>query len=352
MRDKFIQKIEYVEYYVDAIFWAFISMIWYKRLLFRCLFNLTYTESKLVLWGIILGSVVFLRIFIYKTQNTWTLISSLLLPYGIYTVMTYSNTVSGRIKLSLIFAAGMSLLTSILVMTRKIPNEKRRKRIMKRRAHKCLINTVNITSIAMVVIMLPMLFGGVFGNSLFKSNTKAKSGVSLEKQSLSGNMEMVLKLQQDEWVNLSTKEKIDVMQTVANIEARYLGIPNEINVGVANLREYTLACYSDQIHTIYIDLEHIEKDRAEDVLNSCCHEVFHCYQYRLIDAFNNTGDNLKELRIFKGVTDYIDEFETYADGYQDFCAYYFQQCEMDAREYGESAVEDYYARIEAYLESY
>jgi len=52
------------------------------------------------------------------------------------------------------------------------------------------------------------------------------------------------------------------------------------------------------------------------------------------------------------ISNYIDEFETYADGYQDFCAYYFQQCEMDAREYGESAVEDYYARIEAYLESY
>ena len=38
--------------------------------------------------------------------------------------------------------------------------------------------------------------------------------------------------------------------------------------------------------------------------------------------------------------------------YQDFCAYYSQQCEQDARWYAENSVEDYYSRIEAYLGTY
>lgn len=35
-------------------------------------------------------------------------------------------------------------------------------------------------------------------------------------------------------------EKLNVMRTVANIEVSYLGIPNEINVGTAKLRENIL----------------------------------------------------------------------------------------------------------------
>lgn len=352
MDDKTIEKIEYAECLIDIFFWLFITMIWYKNLLFRCLFKLTYSESKLVLCAMIICITVFMIVVIYKKQSAWVLMSSLLLSYGTYTVMTYWNTINSKILLTLGIAFCVAVSLNLLVMTRRIPKTKRRKRILKRRVHKCLINTLNIMSIAMAIIMLPMIVGSVFGGSLLKTHTEAKAGVSVENQTLSGNMDMVLKLQEDEWERLTTKDKLEVMQTIANIEVHYLGIPNEINIGIANLRENTLACYSDSIHTVYISLEHIEEDSAHEVLNSCCHEVYHCYQHRLVDAFNDSGEELRGLRIFKGVADYIDEFESYTDGYQDFCAYYSQQCEQDARWYAENAVEDYYSRIEAYLGTY
>lgn len=352
MQDREINIIEYVECLVDTIFGAFISMIWYKNLLFRCLFDLTYKDSKLVLWGMIIGVTIIMRTIIYKKHSTWSLISSLLLSYGAYTALTYWNTIGGRIQLILGSAFGVAFLLCVLVMTRSIPNKRRRKRIIKRRVHNCVINTFNIVAVAMAVIMIPMITDGALGNSLFDAHTEAKAGVSVNQQTLSGNIDTVLKLQENEWAKLSTNEKLDVMQTVANIEAHYLGVPNEINVGIANLREGTLACYSDSKHMVYISLDHMETDTASEILNSCCHEVFHCYQHRLIDAFNNAGEELKELRIFKEVTAYKDEFDSYVDGHLDPCAYYFQQCEQDARKYAESAVEDYYARIEDYLESY
>ena len=45
--------------------------------------------------------------------------------------------------------------------------------------------------------------------------------------------------------------------------------------------------------------------------------------------------------------------DTYNGGYgiEDILTYYFQQCEIDAREYAESAVADYYLRIREYIET-
>lgn len=36
-------------------------------------------------------------------------------------------------------------------------------------------------------------------------------------------------------------------------------------------------------------------------------------------------------------------------GEEDFCGYYYQDCESDARDYAEDAVYDYYCRINEYL---
>ena len=43
---------------------------------------------------------------------------------------------------------------------------------------------------------------------------------------------------------------------------------------------------------------------------------------------------------------YAEEFSNYKEGARD---YYYQKCEIDAREYAEEAVADYYQRIEEYL---
>lgn len=193
----------------------------------------------------------------------------------------------------------------------------------------------------MMVIMLPMFLHGAFGTTLLKSNVRATAENTKQEQTISNNIETILRLQESGWVKLSTQEKLDVIQTVANIEAHYLGLPNELNVGAANLSEYTLAAYSDPIHTVYINLTHLENDQATDILDSCCHEAYHAYQHRLVDTYNFAPKRSKSLRVYKKAALYVDEFNNYVDGYEDFCSYYFQECESDAREYAEEAVEDY-----------
>lgn len=58
---------------------------------------------------------------------------------------------------------------------------------------------------------------------------------------------------------------------------------------------------------------------------------------------------MKRLQIYKSAVKYREEFCNYSDGNYDFCSYYYRDCEMDARDYAEDAVDDYYRRIEAYL---
>lgn len=340
-----------IEYYAENIFWGLITMIWYKKTIFRCLPNVTYATSRIILWLMLFVSVsVCSGCFFRKKRTGWNVCISLLISYGLYTVGSYWRTLQNRIVIVLLVSTVLSLLIGILVMTRRMNKKKSAKRVIAKKLRKWITMTGNIYAVAMAVIMMPLLLQGTFGMTLFKPRVKAEIGTETEKQTISKNIDTVLKLQEEEWASLTTKDKLNVLQCVANIEANYLGISNELNVGASNLPEYTLACYSDVSHTIYINLEHLESNSAAEVLNSCCHEAYHSYQHRLVDAYIESPEEIQKLHIYRNVSTYADELAAYVDGDEDFFSYYSQQCEKDAREYAENAVDDYYSRINEYLE--
>ena len=339
------------EYITKSVYWCLISMIWYKNLLFRCLPNTTYSTSRFVLWVMIFVSIIACSGWLFKNRRTgWSILKSLLFPYGFYTVFTYWKTFRVRIILVFLIASVISLLIGTFLMTRRINRRKKVKRIIKRRFFRCMVVTGDIITVAFAIIMIPVLLKGVFGMALFRPNTDSKIGNTAEEQTISFNIGTVTKLKEDEWKLLSTNDKLNVLQCVANIEAYHLGLPNELNVSAANLEVDTVANYSDAFHRISISLEHLENDTAEELLKACCHEAFHSYQHRLVDAYNESSEENKNLRIYKKVIRYADEFDSYLDGDDDFWSYYFQQCEKDARAYAEDAVRDYYSKIEEYSE--
>ena len=80
--------------------------------------------------------------------------------------------------------------------------------------------------------------------------------------------------------------------------------------------------------------------KAEEFIN---HE-------EILETLSYADENSKNLRIFRKAYTYADEFTSYKDGSTDFCGYYTQDCENDARDYAEDAVSDYYWRIMDHLE--
>lgn len=182
-----------------------------------------------------------------------------------------------------------------------------------------------------------------------KSRVSAATQANVSEQSLSNNMETIARLREDAWGSLTVQERLDVLQTVANIEQRYLGLPNELNIGAANLDDGILGYYADQTHEIVLDMDSLLHGTSEEMLDTVCHEAYHSYQYRMADAFNEADESSKNLKMFRKANSYAREFENYVNGEKDFCGYYDQDCESDARDYAEDAVEDYCRRINEYL---
>lgn len=338
------------EYLSECLFYLIIAMIWYRNLLFRCLPEMTYTESKITLWLMTTFSVLICTLLLNRYKWTsWTIAKSLIVPFGIYTIFAYAKIVSWWMPRVLICACALAAVLSVFVLTRKIKSRKNASGIIKHRVRHCCIKSQGILAVAFMVIMFVIGFRGIFGDNILNASTPATSYNQSSAQTISNNIDTILLLQEDEWNTLSVQEKLNTLQTVANIEAHYLGLPNELHVGADNLGEGTLACYNDNTYTISIDVEHLENASVYDVLDSCCHEAYHSYQHRLVEAYNMSADSLRDLRIYNSAGQYAQEFRNYDNGTLDFTSYFFQHCEMDAREYAEGAVLDYYSRIDEYV---
>lgn len=337
------------EYLFDCLFYMVISAVWYQNILFRCLPGRTYTESKIILCVMISLSILTCAFALNRYIRTgWRVATAIGIPFGLYTVFTYSRTVGVWMPIVLALAGTLTVAFSIYILTRKI-RSRRKSKVIIHRIHRSCVVCQSILTVALLVIMGSIGIHGIFGVNILNLSVSATVSEQNSSQTINNNIDTILLLQEDEWKKLSTQKKLDTLQTVANIEAHYLGIPNELNVGTANLKGGTLACYNDNTHTISIDIDHLENDSAYEILNSCCHEAYHSYQYRLVDAYNTTDENIKGLRVYKSAALYEQEFDNYSDGEYDFCSYYEQHCEIDARDYAEDAVCDYYNRISDYL---
>lgn len=346
MKDKSTQSL--IGFVVNCIIDSLIGMIWYIGFLFRSLPDTTYRESKIFLWVVLAVFILVEAFLLFRYRRTgWTIMVSLLLPYGFYTVLAYTQTARTLITVTLTTAGILTVLYTIFLMTRRMEQKKSWKKVLKRRLYQCLFMGQSLVAIGMAIIMLFLGSGTIFGHSSIKATT----GEAAQEQTIANNMDTILLLQEDKWEQLTVKERLNVMQTVANIEAHFLGLPNELNVRASNLREHLLARYSDSTHTIYINLDHLENDPVYAVLNSCCHEAYHSYQRRLVDVYNETDKKFQNLRIYDKAISYAQEFSNYENGYNNPSSYYYQDCEQDSREYAEEAVEEYYSRISAYLDT-
>lgn len=341
-----------VAFLLECIVDGLIAMIWYKGLLFRCLPDMTYTESKRILWAMLAASIIMGTFVFFRYRKTGGMVfTSLVLPYGLYTMLTYTKTAGKIIKITLIAAAVASALCTIFLMKRKIRQGKNRKQVKKNRRYQCFCMTQSFVAMSMAVVMFSLGFRGIFGTTILNSAVQATEGNKGNKNTIDNNINTILLLQEDKWEELTTQERLDVMQVVANIEAQNLGIPNELNTGAANLNEHTLGSYSDATHTIYFNLKHLENGSAKEVLETCCHEAYHCYEERFVAAYKEADSDLKSLRIYKKAAVYEKEFSDYTKGEDDFKNYYEQECESDSREYAKLAVEEYYSKIKSTIKT-
>lgn len=349
MRLNSYNSVDKIEYILWHILWIVVSFTWYDGLLFRRVNWLDYRQSRWVLFvGVILACVTGILFTIKRHRNGWNVIVNILSGYGVYTVLSYWKILPGRIILSFAVCMSFTGLWICALLCRKIKNQNRREKIIKGRIIRAVFAVRNGLCAAMTVIMAAIVVKVLIDGTISSPSVEVTSTYG-EEYKMANNMDSLVNIVQEKWEKLSVPERLDICQVIANVEANYLGISHELYVELGELAEDVYGHYEVPTQKIVISAEHIINSPAQDIVKTVCHESYHCYQFSLIDLYNNLDENNRKLIVFSNIKKYIEESENYISGDEDYEQYYFQQIEADARKYARDAVSDYYERVYEYL---
>lgn len=337
-------------FFYSHLFWGSLFMYWFRVTTFRVADPLSLTQSKFLLWGLVICCTLLgIGLTCKLRRNHLSILVNIALPFELYTLYTYRSCLSQQILISLIAAVILSVAYIFIISTAKISSHRPRALIISKRIKHCLLGMRTITSCCLLLIVASVAAGTLFGVSLTKSSVSPAKEDDDSVWTIANNIDLVCRFSETKWYTLSSEEKTTAMQVIANIECRYLGLPHELTLITASLPGNTLASYDDRTHTIKIDIDHFEESPPEEIIDSICHEAYHAYQYRLCDAYDSMDDQYRSLIDFYDVAFYKQEFKNYSSGEDDFYAYYIQRCEMKARSYAKSAVEEYEYNINKHL---
>lgn len=326
------------EYFFNNIIYAVLVFIWYKASLLRSVPGLTRADSVLLLWGMIIISLTIGIITRWrKRRNNLSVFTNIFLPFGLYTLITYRKTLPVLCTIAVVLSVLLCLVYSYIIMSRTIRSRRHKGQILIKRAGYCLMGAKSIIALGLSAIVIFLGANALLGNSLIKPNTPAVYPSSYEESYENADTTFIYKFEDPLWQELSTKEKANSLQKLANMQAQRLGLNHELNISLKALEDNLCGAYSDSDHTIYLNIAII--DDAFETLDTVFHESYHAYQHRLCDAYDSVDEASRNLDIFRNVKYYKAEFENYTDGDEDFSAYYCQKCESTAREYAEDNVE-------------
>ncbi|MCD8130912.1 MAG: hypothetical protein LUE16_06480 [Lachnospiraceae bacterium] len=332
------------------IFWGLACLAGYRRILFNCFGSLPSGKSMLMLCGIV-AATGFAGIYLEKrnARNWVSIFLNLSIGYGIYTVLACYGMKKIFITVCLALAIYVTFQYACCVLEMDSWVVEGEYRIPQMRVAQIACVAQISAGLGMALVMAVLSINVLTGAIVMEDGTVEAFQESAAGWTIDNHMETILKLQPDIWDSLEDEEKLEVLQTAAYIEQYSLGIPDHITVVVTDLEGCTLGSCTMEENVIYIDTDHFNDGWSWDVLNSVCHEAYHCYQYCLVDVLGQVDTDSKNLQMFSRVTAYAYEFNHYISGSEDYESYYSQKCEIDAREYAEEAAYKYYEMVYDYL---
>lgn len=335
------------EFIFENAFYAVLALIWF-RLIFRVLPDMTFSQSKWILRGMMLVCVSIGVLLTWKRRrNSLSVMINILFPLELYALVAFWREIRTLSIVLLVISIILCVAYIYLIFSYKIPQRKDPRIVLKRRAVRSALGARTIVVVVMAALIIPLGGNVLFNNSIFSSNQKATRGTDSNEYTIANNIEVVSNLREEVWETLSIEEKMYTLQTIANIESHYLGLPHELNLQIESLDENVLAHYVDSTHSISLNINYFD-DTAHEILDSLCHEAYHAFQHRLVEAYDSVDPEYQNLMIFNNAEQFKEEFQHYTRGQDDFFEYFLQGCEETARVYSASAVQDYYRKIDLY----
>lgn len=335
-------------YLCANLYWGLLGMYFFRATVFRIVGELTLTQSKWLLWALLAVFLLMGIALTYKRRRNYLSIwANIVLPFELYTLMAYGTQLPYLATVSIALAAGLSVGYIFLVATAAVPRVHTHTQAFAKKLRTCLLGVKTIFSCCLFLLILTLISSAVFDISLVRSSTAEKKQDST--WTIAANIDTVCQFSDTKWYSLSDEEKVAAMQVIANIEARYLGLPHGLELVVSTLPDNTVATYDDSKHLIQVNLLHFNESTPTKLLDAICHEAYHAYQRRLCDVYDSVDARYQTLLTFNEAAVYKQEFADYNGGAEDFDEYYTQHCERSARSYAAGATEDYLGRINEYL---
>ena len=259
----------------------------------------------------------------------------MLIGYGIYAALTYIKIKPILIIFSISASVILAIIYSVRSLRKKIMYAEDRKEVITRRIRKVINDSKTLLSLGFGVIFAVIGITVIFGGYIVRPTFFAEKANNSQKWTIENNLEILaLFFDEDRWEGATLTEKLNTCQILANICQSEWGT-NELNVVTSNADELVNGYYNDGEHMIVIKIDYLMSAPGQDICNTVIHEAYHALEHRMIEAYIAAPDDMKELELYDNAAVYLQEFENYQEGEDDYSAYSSQLCERHARFWAE-----------------
>lgn len=285
-------------------------------------------------------------------QSLSTAVGILVIPFSLDCLDAYDSDAA---MLTLLVSLGAlfcySLAVLILCLRGRARGRVRKKKL--RCFHNYLFRCRRLVSFVCTAALVVLVVG--FSITAWQESqdtmTTSQRGEALL-QTVGGNKELISQFHDRAWKKLDREQRISLLQQVADAECAYLGIPFSLHVYHEEMESSSLrAYYRHNRFEVCINQDVIDNDPVERVLSTLFHEIYHGYEYAVVEAHDSTNPTYWNLRLFDTARIYAAEFDHYIGGEEDFDAYRQQSVERHSNIYAQSRLQDYGEMI-AYLRGY
>ena len=207
----------------------------------------------------------------------------------------------------------------------------------KRRFFRFLIFT------SFVILLIPAAYqlhkNGISGYSI-KPEVKAQSNNITdeeEQKMLEDSGEYVKQIFAENWKDIETDKKLDVFQSIVNLETSKMSVPN-VKVSSYSTESEILAYYNPAEKQIYVNTDILNTIEGGQALNLILHECRHAYQHNVVSIIDWSDKNAQNNYYYSDARSWKENFDNYImvddlTDEEEFRKYEQQSIEVDARDY-------------------
>lgn len=328
------------------IIWVLAIYPLYRLILIYGFFGSSTVADRWMLFGTVLVSIgVYTRVAVHEQRNADKLISDVSFPFVLFTFigycyrdLAYGVVVGGAFALVVLFLLGIAF-------SGKPRHCSDPWIVFKKRVFDFLVMLRPVVSMGLLmVIALTGVYGMIEDYQIQKEQSRLIDVQTAEEWTVSNKIRELSGIEKQNWEKKSLAQRMELMQTVANIARNWLNIPYELTVEPASLERDVRGNYQSKIKKIQLNRQTFETIPAETAVNVVMHEVRHAYQHAAVEAMMQVSQEYRTLHLFEDANEFQKGYSHYTT--EDDEAYRTNEIEVDARAYAEQATHRLYEEME------